>query len=155
VSPVRIVFGRREITVLVDDHEPMVLPVGIDSLVERSLSADPPRPEELTNVIGEVFDHFDDVVRERPTVVGADVHVQGDELRVIAAVEVGGRASLPFVLTRDAAEDVFRTMVTESNAQRAHNPGFDPAMAGTIVAGCCALVAMMRRLQLDDVTVQA
>ncbi|MCU1360274.1 MAG: hypothetical protein JWN99_1563 [Ilumatobacteraceae bacterium] len=131
----------------------MTLPVGIDTLAHDFLVSDPPRPEELTNAIGVVFDHFDDVVREIPEVVGSDVHVAGAEGRAMADVEVGGPAPLPFVLTRDAAEDVFRTLATESHVQRARNPGLDPAVVRTIVAGCCAVVAVMRRLQLEELTV--
>jgi exopolyphosphatase/guanosine-5'-triphosphate,3'-diphosphate pyrophosphatase len=152
MSAVRVSFGRADTTAVLDDEQ-MVLPVGIDTLVERELITDPPRPEELTNAIGLVFDHFDDVVRLLPHVVGASVEMEGPEVRAMAAVEVGAVPSLPFVLTRDAAEDVFRTLATESHRQRAHNPGLDPLLVGTIVGGCCAVVAVMRRLHLDEVTV--
>jgi exopolyphosphatase / guanosine-5'-triphosphate,3'-diphosphate pyrophosphatase len=148
----RVLFDRRETTVEVDG-EPMILPVGIEMLAEDLLLSDPPRPEELTNAIGVVFDHFDDVVRELPAVLGTAVGVAGPEAGAIAAVEVGGLAHLPFVLSREAAEDVFRTLATESHGQRAHNPGLDPALVRTVVAGCCAVVAVMRRLQLDEITV--
>ena len=50
----------------------------------------------------------------------------------IAAVELGryDREALHhFVLTRDAAEDVFRTLATEPLADRVHNPGL-PAGTG-------------------------
>jgi exopolyphosphatase / guanosine-5'-triphosphate,3'-diphosphate pyrophosphatase len=151
-TTMRVSLGRHDTTVVVDQQS-MILPVGIDTLVERELLADPPRPEELTNAIGAVFDHFDDVVRELPAVIGAAVEVEGAEARAIAAVEVGGPPSLPFVLTRLAAEDVFRTLATEPSRQRSHNPGLEPSLVDTVVAGCCALVAVMRRLHLDEVTV--
>jgi len=57
------------------------------------------------------------------------------------------------VLTRDAAEDVFRTLATEALADRIHNPGLPLERAGVIVGGCCVLVAIMRRLGLDHITV--
>jgi exopolyphosphatase / guanosine-5'-triphosphate,3'-diphosphate pyrophosphatase len=57
------------------------------------------------------------------------------------------------VLTRAAAEDVFRTLATETFAQRVHNPGLALERAGVIVAGCCLLVAIMRRLHLDHIIV--
>jgi exopolyphosphatase/guanosine-5'-triphosphate,3'-diphosphate pyrophosphatase len=152
MSAVRVSFGRADTTVALDDEQ-MVVPVGIDTLVERELITDPPRPDELTNAIGLVFDHFDDVVRLLPAVVGAPVEMEGPEVRAVAAVEVGAAPDLPFVLSRDAAEDVFRTLATESHSQRGHNPGLDPLLVGTIVGGCCAVVAVMRRLHLDEVTV--
>jgi exopolyphosphatase/guanosine-5'-triphosphate,3'-diphosphate pyrophosphatase len=152
VSAVRVHFRRHGITVVVDDVT-TELPVGITTLTERELQADPPRPEELTNAIGTVVDHLDDLVRDQPAIIGAAVEVEGDEARAIAAVEVGGAPALPFRLSREAAEDVFRTLATEGRHQRARNPGLDAALVPTIVAGCCAMVAVMRRLQLDTVTV--
>lgn len=149
----RVVFDRHQ-TVVEVEGRPMILPVGIDTLANDLALSDPPRPEALTNAIGVVFDHFDDVVRALPAVLGSAVDVTGPEATAIAAVEVGGPASLPFVLSREAAEDVFRTLATESHRQRAHNPGLDPLLVGTVVAGCCAVVAVMRRLQLDEVTVR-
>ena len=58
-----------------------------------------------------------------------------------------------FVLTREAAEDVFRTLATERLADRVLNPGLPRDRADIIVAGCCILVGFMRRLQLDEITV--
>ena len=53
-------------------------------------------------------------------------------ITTFAAVEQGlagvrpGRASHHFRLTREAAEEVFRTLALESTAQRRHNPGLEP-----------------------------
>src|SRR3546814_5481286 len=49
--------------------------------------------------------------------------------------------------------DVFRTLATESLADRVHNPGLEEARADVIVGGCCVLVALMRTLGLDEVLV--
>ena len=54
-------------------------------------------------------------------------------------------------LTREAAEDVFRTLATEKRADRIHNPGLEEARADVIVAGCCALVAIMRHFGLESI----
>lgn len=129
-----------------------VLPLGVVTLA-RELAGDPPRPEELTNAIGAVADHLDDLVRERPDAIGAEVSMSGPEVTAVVAVEVGGPAPLPFVLDRLAAEDVFRTVATEARADRARNPGLDPLLVDRIVAGCCAVVGVMRKLQIDAVTV--
>jgi exopolyphosphatase/guanosine-5'-triphosphate,3'-diphosphate pyrophosphatase len=56
-------------------------------------------------------------------------------------------------LTRSAVEDVFRTLATESLADRLHNPGLPAQRADIIVGGCCVLVAVMRKLQLNSITV--
>ena len=48
---------------------------------------------------------------------------------------------------------MFRTLATERLADRVLNPGLPRDRADIIVAGCCILVAVMRRLQLDEITV--
>lgn len=141
------------VTVAIDDDEPRELPVGIRVLRSRELHTDPPRPEELTNAIGAVFDHVDDIVLTAPHVLHADVEVRGAAVHAIVAVEVGGEPVLPFTLSRDAAEDVFRTVATEPAADRRLNPGLRPSMVDDIVPAACALVAVMRRLHLDRIEV--
>ena len=37
------------------------------------------------------------------------------------------------VIERDAAEEVFRTLATESRAQRLHNPGLEPGRVDTVL----------------------
>ena len=76
----------------------------------------------------------------------------------IAAVELGlhtfdDSALHAMTLTREAVEDVFRTMATEPLALRIQNPGLTSDKADIIVAGCCILVATMRRLRLAEITV--
>ena len=55
-----------------------------------------------------------------------------------------------FVLTHDAAEDVFRTLATEKRSDRIHNPGLEEARADVIVAGTAILVAIMRFFEFDE-----
>ena len=57
------------------------------------------------------------------------------------------------MLTRDAAEDVFRTVATESAAQRAHNPGLEPGRVDVIVGGASVLVGIFRVLGFDAMLV--
>ena len=134
-------------------------PVGAVVLTETELHRDPPRPEELTNAIGLVTDFMDDLVREQPQVLDATrvVGVAGT-IATIAAVELGIARFDPvalhgMTLTRDAAEDVFRTLATESLTDRKSNPGLPAERADVIVGGCCALVGIMRRLRLPSITV--
>jgi exopolyphosphatase/guanosine-5'-triphosphate,3'-diphosphate pyrophosphatase len=51
-----------------------------------------------------------------------------------------------FELSREAIEDVFRTLATESVKDRKDNPGLEPERADVIVGGMCVLVSIMRRL---------
>ena len=143
-----------EDTVVDADGQHHIIPLGAVSLRSTELTTDPPRPEELTNAIGLVIDHLDDMLRALPGAGEADeVGIVGDLATVIAAVEVGGTPALPFSLRRAAVEDVFRTVATESSAERALNPGLPPHAVDTIVAACCIVVAVMRHLHLDAVDV--
>lgn len=138
---------------LVDvDGQHHVIPVGAVTLSGTELLSDPPRPEELTNAIGAVVDHLDDMLRALPSAAAADaVGIVGELATVIAAVEFGGDPPLPFELQRAAAEDVFRTVATESSADRARNPGLPADAVDTIVAACCIVVALMRHLHLERI----
>jgi exopolyphosphatase/guanosine-5'-triphosphate,3'-diphosphate pyrophosphatase len=146
-------------SISVDDDtgatDTFVLPRGMSSLHFLHFTTDPPLPEHLTNAIGEMIDHLDDARRELP-LLGATrtVVLSGRSATAVAAVEHGGPLqSSTFELSRDAAEDVFRTLATECTADRRHNPGLPADLADIIVGGCCAIVAVFRGLQLDTVTV--
>jgi hypothetical protein len=137
------------------DH---AIPVGPTTLVQHELAdPDPPAPAQLTNALGVVTDHLDDVIRAEPAVTAArDVRVTGDEPWHLAIVERGGDiADAAVPIDREAAEDVFRTLATERRAERLHNPGLDPRRVDTILGTCCLVLAVMRRLQLDRIVVGA
>jgi len=99
--------------------------VGCVRLTEKLLVSDPPAPEELSEAVQIVRDHLADVDREIPAIREAATLVGlAGTVTTVAAVELG----LPeydadklhhFRLTREAAEDVFRTLATESAEQRA------------------------------------
>lgn len=153
MSVLNVLVEAEECTFALDDQS-LVVPVGPARLNRTELGSDPPSPAELTNAIGAVLDHLDDVVRELPGAALADaVHIAGAEPSAIACVEVGRSVELPFDLSRDAAEDVFRTVATERRADRARNPGLPADLIDSVVAGCCVLVAVMRRLRLDTITI--
>ena len=131
------------------------LEVGAVRLTEKYISSDPPLPEELVNAIADVQDLVADACRENPE-FGRSSRVIGcsGTILTIAAVELGS-SQVPdgFVLSRAAVEDVFRTLATESLADRVHNPGLESQRADIIVAGCCILVAILRTLEIDSITV--
>ncbi len=132
---------------------------GASVLTEAYIEHDPPRPEELLAALSIVQAHIDEVARVIPELRDAGSFIGlGGTFSTMAAVEIGladhdRDAVNGFLLTRSAAEDVFRTLVTESYADRLHNPGLDPARARTIVGGSCAVVAIMRYFGLDAVRV--
>ena len=132
---------------------------GAVRMTERHLRHDPPQPEELLNAIGEVQDLFDDVLRLNPSMA----HVRqiigtAGTIVTIAAVELGQQLFNAdelhgMHLTRDAIEDVFRTLATEPLVDRVHNPGLPRDRADVIVGGCCVLVALMRSLDANELIV--
>jgi exopolyphosphatase/guanosine-5'-triphosphate,3'-diphosphate pyrophosphatase len=130
--------------------------MGCVRITEKFLHSDPPAAEELANAIGVVRDILDDVERELPAVREARrlVGLAGT-VTTMAAVEIG----LPaydrdrihhFVLTHDAAEDVFRTLATEARSVRVFNPGLEEARADVIVGGALILVTIMRAWGISE-----
>jgi exopolyphosphatase / guanosine-5'-triphosphate,3'-diphosphate pyrophosphatase len=135
------------------------LDMGCVRVTEKHLEHDPPQPEELSNALAWVGDHLEDLLREVPGVASARTLVGlAGTVTTVAAVEIGlatwdRDAIHHFRLTREAVEDVFRTLATEPLADRVHNPGLEEARADVIVGGCCVLVALLRRLGVDEVLV--
>jgi exopolyphosphatase/guanosine-5'-triphosphate,3'-diphosphate pyrophosphatase len=140
-------------------HHAVSFPVGTVVLTESHLHHDPPRPEELTNAIGFVTDFMDDLIRDHPEVLNATrvVGVAGS-IVTIAAVEIGlqefdAAAIHGTRMTRENVEEVFRTLATETLADRMFNPGLPADRADVIVGGCCVLVGVMRKLRIPEIMV--
>lgn len=129
-----------------------VLPVDPRSLDGELSKHDPPSASSLTNALALVTDHLDDALRERPEIIDSRrVDFSGDEAWHLACVE-RGTADLGLVVTigRDDLEDLFRTLATETRAQRRHNPALRADHVDLIVATCCITLAIMRRLLFAD-----
>jgi len=132
------------------------LDIGSVRLTEKYIESDPPKAEELSNCVTYAGAWLDDVDRELPqartakTVVGV-----AGTIATAVAVEIGipeyDRDQIHhFVLTREAAEDVFRTLATENREDRAFNPGLPAGRVDTIVGGMAILVRIMRHFDLDS-----
>ncbi|HEV2759706.1 MAG TPA: Ppx/GppA phosphatase family protein [Acidimicrobiales bacterium] len=130
--------------------------IGCVRLTEKFLHSDPPAPEELSQAFDVVRGHLEDVARVIPSAAEARRFVGlAGTVTTMAAVELGlatyDRERIHhFVLTRAAAEDVFRTLATESRRQRIHNPGLEEARADVIVGGAVVVVAIMRYFELQE-----
>lgn len=128
------------------------IPWGATTLTDRWLGdTDPPRPEALTNALGTISDHLDDVLRERPTLtVASTLWFAGPTVGSLARVEVGAHDVAERVpLERRACEEIFRIVATDTTADRAFHPGLPSEHVDTIVATCCIVLAFLRRLHLD------
>ena len=136
------------------------IPLGFASLTSEWLAGDPPHPADLTNALGAVADHLDDIEREHPDIGeiargSGGVSFGGETIASLARLELGRDDAPPTItLDRAAAEDIFRLVATESAADRAHNPGLPSQHVETIVATCCVVLSVMRRFHLDTITLQ-
>jgi len=130
--------------------------MGCVRMTEKYIEHDPPRPEELVACLSVTEAHIDEVVHQFPAMASARQFVGlAGTVSTAAAVELGlatyDRAAVHhFRLTKAAAEDVFRTLVTEARADRIHNPGLEEGRADVIVGGLCVLVQIMRSFGFED-----
>jgi exopolyphosphatase / guanosine-5'-triphosphate,3'-diphosphate pyrophosphatase len=133
--------------------------VGCVRVTEQFLHSDPPAPEELSAAVSVVRDQVAEVVREVPALLDAPTLIGlAGTVTSVAAIELG----LPgydaekihhFLLTRAAAEDVFRTLALEPVELRRHNPGLEAERVDVIVGGIVVLVTVMRVLGFDEMLV--
>jgi exopolyphosphatase/guanosine-5'-triphosphate,3'-diphosphate pyrophosphatase len=132
--------------------------IGCVRITEAYLRSDPPTAEELSQAVSVVRDEVSEVARTLPGLddVKTAVGLAGT-ITTVAAVEQGVPYSRDaihgFRLTREAAEDVFRTLALEPSAQRRHNPGLEAGRVDTIVGGAVVLVSVLRGLELDELLV--
>jgi hypothetical protein len=155
---VHIELAADATTVTLPNAAPARIPLGFASLTTAWLAgADPAHPADLTNALGALSDHLDDVEREYPEIDeltrrDRGVSFAGETITSLARLEVG-RDRTPTIVTlgRAAAEDIFRLVATESAADRAHNPGLPSQHVETIVATCCVVLSVMRRFHLEQV----
>jgi exopolyphosphatase/guanosine-5'-triphosphate,3'-diphosphate pyrophosphatase len=120
------------------------------------LHGDPPRPEELANAVGFVRDDLEELRSQVPMLdAGRRLVGLAGTVSAVAAIEQGlaeyDRDRIHhFVLTHEAAEDVFRTLALEKRADRVHNPGLEEARADVIVGGAAILVTIMRHFDFAE-----
>jgi hypothetical protein len=149
-----VTLSQHRVTVRHFDISATLATTPSDLLAEFLGDGDPPRPEALTNCLGTVSDAVDDLVRDHPDIIGVDrATFRGDEAWHLAQVERGTTVlDEAVVIDRHDLEDLFRTIVAETRADRLHNPAIDPARIDSIVATCCVTLGLMRRLHLDAAT---
>ena len=135
------------------------IPIGSSRLTERYLHSDPPKPEELTNAIRDVRDSISDAISSNNVLANAKTFIGvAATFTTVGAIEIGlTKFNFDklhgFVLTREMIEEIFRTLATEDLETRKFNPGLDPERADLIVGGICILVAIMRQLDLAQITI--
>jgi exopolyphosphatase/guanosine-5'-triphosphate,3'-diphosphate pyrophosphatase len=162
-SPYLVVdIGGGSTEFIVGTHQPeglLSVDMGSARVTEHYLASDPPAPEELSAAQSVVRDHLADVERELPAVRDAATLVGlAGTITTVAAIELGlaeyDRDKIHhYRIAKPAAEDVFRTLATETAEQRRHNPGLDPGRVDVIVGGALVLVTIMRAFGFDEMLV--
>ena len=133
--------------------------VGCVRLTEQVLHSDPPSAEELSVAVGIVRDHLADVDREVAGAGAAKTLIgTAGTVWTLGAIELGVDTSESerihhFRLTREAAEEIFRTLATEPIEQRRHNPGLEPGRVDVIVGGVIVVVSVMRHWAFDEMLI--
>ena len=133
------------------------LQMGSVRFTERYLPSDPPLPEELSNCLSVAEATLDEALSDEAALgEAATLVIVSGTAETVGAVELGGwdeRALHGLRLSKAQVEDVFRTMATESADDRRHNPGLPAERVDFIVAGCCILVTIMRRMGFAECVV--
>ncbi len=152
--------GSTELVVGTDAPEHAVsIDMGCVRVTEQWLASDPPAPEELSNAVSAVRDELADTIRAIPQLRdAATVLGLAGTVTTVAAIEQGladyNRDRIHhFLLTRAAAEDIFRTLALEPIEDRRHNPGLDSGRVDVIVGGVIVLVSLFRVLDIDEILV--
>lgn len=130
--------------------------IGCVRLTEQWIEHDPALPEELLACLSVVEAHLDEVCLEVPSLVRAKTLVGlAGTVSCVAAVEIGlatyDRDRIHhFRLSKEAVEDVFRTLATEDREERMANPGMEEGRADVIVGGLSILVKVMRQFGFEE-----
>ena len=130
--------------------------MGCVRMSELYIEHDPARPEELVSAISIAELYLDDVKAAIPQASSATTLVGlAGTVAAAAAIEQGlavydRDAIHHFELTKEAVEDVFRTLATETADERLANPGMEPGRVDVIVGGLCILVKIMRQFDFDS-----
>ncbi|MDA3014459.1 MAG: DUF501 domain-containing protein [Actinomycetota bacterium] len=127
------------------------IPIGIDTIDARLSPSDPPHPADLTNAIGLVTDHLDDLLLRSGLGRGAitSLVISGRHGRSLASLEAGFPADSVVEVDRATVEELFRLLATDDADGRRHNPGPDADDIDALLAVAVIAVACMRRLALD------
>jgi exopolyphosphatase/pppGpp-phosphohydrolase len=156
MSTLTVTIDDHTLTVDLDGRPARIVPVGPLTLTAGPLrGGDPPPPADLTNALGLVQDHLDDLLIDEPSIEAVhDVVAIGRHAEAMARVEIGAdRVPAGYLLLRADADEVFRTLAVEPLADRRHNPGLPADHVESIVATCCVILGLMRRLDLRAVRI--
>ena len=140
-------------TAVTTDGSTVTFHTALSAINDRLAHGSYADPAELTNIIGEITDSFDDALRRndisRPTDV--DLLISGESGRGLARLESGTSSCTTTAIDRDTAEELFRLLATASAADRQDHPGL-LASDGDLLGAVCVLTAISRFLSPTNIT---
>lgn len=127
------------------------IPVGTTSINSLLASHDPPHPADLTNAIGLVIDHLDDLILRTQVGRGSvpTLVVDGHLGSALASLEIGRSTDVAVEVDRSTIEELFRLLATDDATGRRDNPGPPPEVIDALLATVTIVVAVMRRLAVE------
>ena len=130
--------------------------VGCVRISEKFIHSDPPLPEELSAALSLIELHLNDVEQAVTKIAGAKtlIGVAGT-VTAMAMIEQGLQeysydAVHHYRMTKEAMEEVFRILATDSRENRLTNPGMEEDRVDVIVGGVCVLIQIMRQFGLSE-----
>jgi len=166
-APELVVFdvggGSSEWALIRQGQEPKFasLPLGVLTLSRSRLLGDPPRPEAVAALQGEIERRLEDFYRQTlqphltttPRLVGTAGAVT--TLAALALVLSPYDASRinNLLLTRGQVAALAELLCRLSTADRARLPGMEPAKAGVMVAGALIILTILEVFQADSLVV--
>lgn len=152
LTEVRLSIGAQNTNVTIAGRV-SELPTGIDDITQRISHRDPPDPADLTNAIGVVTDHLDDLLLradiERQSISG--LVIDGRPGQAMAALETGLAATESTAVDRATLEELFRMLATDDQSGRASQPGLGADDAPVVLATAIIGVAVARRLRVERI----
>ena len=137
----RLELNDPETTVMIEGTT-FSIPTQISAINERLSHGSYADPAELTNIIGEITDAFDDALRindvGRPHDI--DLAITGPHGQGLARLESGSVTCEHAPIDRDTAEELFRLLATDNAADRVDHPGLLQT-DGDLLGAVCVVVA--------------
>ncbi len=147
----RLELNDPETTVVIEGTSFTIL-TQMSAINERLTLGSYADPAELTNIIGEITDAFDNALRihdvGRPHDI--DLAITGPHGQGLARLESGSETCVHASIDRDTAEELFRLLATDNANDRTDHPGLLES-DGDLLGAVCIMVALGRLLNPSQI----
>jgi hypothetical protein len=148
----RLTIGDPLTTVTVDGSV-LSIQTPLNDINDRLEHGSYANPAELTNIIGEITDAFDDTLRRHDIIRPHEVEllISGEYGAALARLESGTSTCHSTSIDRDTAEELFRLLATDAVTDRLDHPGLLDS-DGDLLGAICVVVAVGRLLSPSMIT---